>query len=114
MALLSLSGRTFLRNTVWASPVSLWREAADLAPDSWLPRTVLGEALDVAGQREAAVAAFNTALRLRPDEDYIYMKLGTCLAALGRVEEANATFETLRRRKRRNRRRSRPDWGRSR
>jgi Flp pilus assembly protein TadD len=27
------------------------------------------------------------------------MKLGTCLAALGRVEEANATFETLRRRK---------------
>jgi hypothetical protein len=33
MALLSLSGRTFLRNTVWASPVSLWREAADLAPD---------------------------------------------------------------------------------
>ena len=99
MGLLSLSGRTFLRNTVWASPVSLWREAADLAPESWLPRTVLGEALDAAGQREEAVAAFNTALRLRPDEDDIYMKLGTCLAELGRVEEANATFETLRRRK---------------
>jgi protein O-mannosyl-transferase len=99
MGLLSLSGRTFLRNTVWASPVSLWQEAADLAPESWLPRTVLGEALDAAGQREEAIAAFTTALRLRPEEEDGYMKLGTCLAELGRIEEANATFEALRRRK---------------
>lgn len=99
VSLLSLSGRTFVRNTVWASPVVLWQEAADRAPDHWFPHTVLGEAFDAAGQHEAAAAAYGTALRLRPQEDTVYMKLSMCLAELGRVDEATATLEALRLRK---------------
>jgi Flp pilus assembly protein TadD len=96
ITLLSLSGRTILRNAIWASPVRLWREAADRAPGQWLPHAVLGEALDGAGLHEDAVVAYKAALRLRPQEEAGYMKLSMCLAELGRVDEAKATLETLR------------------
>jgi Flp pilus assembly protein TadD len=95
-ALLPLSGRTLLRNAIWSSPVMLWSEAAAYAPDHWMPRTVLGEALHDAGRHEEAIAAHRQALAANPDEESIYLKLGYCLAELNRFDEANATFETLR------------------
>jgi Flp pilus assembly protein TadD len=95
-ALLSLSGRTLLRNAIWASPVTLWSEAVERAPDHWLPRTVLGESLHAAGRHEEAVAAHRAALAKRPGDETIYMKLGLCLAELGRFDKAAATFEELR------------------
>jgi len=96
VSLLSLSARTMLRNAVWASPVRLWQEAAEGAPDEWIPHAVLGEALDNTGRHEEAIAAHRAALRLRPEEETGYMKLGTSLAETGRFEEATAIFEALR------------------
>jgi tetratricopeptide (TPR) repeat protein len=96
VAILSLGARTVLRNAVWSDPVGLWREAADRAPESVLPRTVLGETLHDAGRHAEAVEAYRTALRLRPDEPLGYLKLGICLAETGRLDEARETFEQLR------------------
>jgi protein O-mannosyl-transferase len=95
-ALLSLSGRTLLRNAMWSSPVLLWGEAADRAPTHWMPRTVLGESLHDAGRHEEAVAAHRVALAANLKEESIYLKLGFCLTELHRFDEAKATFEQLR------------------
>ena len=95
-ALLSLSGRTFLRNAMWSSPVLIWSEAVAHAPAHWMPRTVLGESLHDAGRHEEAAAAHRIALAENPEEESIYLKLGFCLAELGRFDEASATFEQLR------------------
>jgi len=93
--LVSFGGRTLLRNAVWSSPVGLWVEAANSAPDHWVPRLLLGEALQEAGRRDEAVEQYRTAIALRPREQFAYSKLGTCLVELGRLQEAADTFNRL-------------------
>ena len=51
----------------------------------WL---ALGEVLDDAGQRKAALAAFGRAARARPPSSAAAHRLGQCLAASGRYIEA--------------------------
>ncbi|PYR64474.1 MAG: hypothetical protein DMF91_00200 [Acidobacteria bacterium] len=94
--LVTLCALTVLRNVVWASPVTLWHEAVDRAPDHWRPRLLLGEALQDNGRREEAVEQYKAALRIRPAEPSAYMKLGLCFAEMGRLQEAAATFQRLR------------------
>ena len=43
--LAQLGFQTFIRNVIWHDPVVLSREAANLAPDHWMPRILLAEAL---------------------------------------------------------------------
>jgi tetratricopeptide (TPR) repeat protein len=93
--LLCISAGTVLRNALWSSPVAVWLEAAYRAPDHWLPHLLLAEALHEAGRTEEAVVAYRNGLRLRPQEELAYRKLGVCLTELGRLEEAAATFEAL-------------------
>ena len=95
-ALFPLSGRTLLRNTVWESAITLWREAAERAPTNPLPRTVYAESLHIAGFRPEALEQYRVAMQLDPHEDSLYLKLGMCLAELGRFDEAFAVFENLR------------------
>jgi tetratricopeptide (TPR) repeat protein len=94
--LLSLSGRTVLRNVVWGDAVGLWEEARDKAPDHWLPHLLLGEALHAEGQHFQAAAEYSQALKLRPQEELTYRKLGLCLIEMNELEAASALFERLR------------------
>jgi hypothetical protein len=73
LVLVPLGIDTLIRNTVWASPVALWQEAADLAPRHFRPRLLLGEALQDAGRRDEAVAEYRTAIELRPAEQTGYV-----------------------------------------
>ena len=98
VVLLSLGGRTMLRNLVWSDPVMLWREAVEQAPNNWFPRSVLGEVLHDANRPDEAVAAFQSALALNPGNETDYFNLAICLAQTGRASDAAATLETLRRR----------------
>jgi tetratricopeptide (TPR) repeat protein len=93
--LITLCALTVSRNVVWASPIVLWQEAVDRAPDHWRPRLLLGEALQDNGRREEAVEQYKAALRIRPSESSAYMKLGLCFAEMGRLQEAAATFQRL-------------------
>jgi hypothetical protein len=95
LVLLSFAGETLLRNVVWASPVTLWRESVDMAPGHFRPRLLLGEALEDAGRRDEAIEQYQTAIRLRPAEPTGYVKLARCLADAGRLDEATATFRRL-------------------
>lgn len=87
---------TVVRNAVWSDPRILWLDAVRKAPDVWLPHLLLGESLHAAGQREAALAAYTEARRLRPDYPDISLKLGLCLIELGRLDSARQVFEETR------------------
>jgi tetratricopeptide (TPR) repeat protein len=95
VAVAGLAGRTVLRNLTWSSPVALWSEAVQGAPDHWLPLLLLGEALHAAGRREEAIRAYQEVLDLRPEEVAAYQKLALALVEAGRREEARAVFLRL-------------------
>jgi protein O-mannosyl-transferase len=95
VALVSLAGRTIVRNAVWSSPIGLWAEAVELAPDQWFPHLLLGEALHAAGRREEAMMAYSRVIELRPEEPAAYQKLALGYAESGQYDEARRTFERL-------------------
>jgi len=90
-----LGGLTVLRNDVWSDPVRLWLDAAQKAPDIWVPHVMLGAALQERGSRDEAIVAYSRAIRLRPSEQAPYMRLGLAQAELGRLADARATFQAL-------------------
>lgn len=92
----TLAGRTVLRNAIWNDPIVVWTEAMTRAPDHWLPQLALGEELQRAGRCEEAIGRFQTSLRLHPEETTGHRKLGACLLALRRFDEAKLAFEELR------------------
>jgi tetratricopeptide (TPR) repeat protein len=94
--LLTLGGRTFLRNALWNRPVLVWLDAAERAPNDWLPHRLLGEELHRAGQHAEAIAAFTRAIQLAPGEVSSYGKLGVCLSEQGDLKAAEAVFLKMR------------------
>lgn len=88
-----LGGLTIERNAVWADPLALWTEAAQRAPDVWVPHVMVGGLLQDRGAGEEAIAAYRRAIALRPDEPIPHARLGLCLAELGRLDEAREAFE---------------------
>jgi len=91
----TLAGRTFLRNVLWQRPLLVWLDAAEAAPNDWLPHRVLGEELHRAGKHSEAVAAFTRAIDLAPAEVSAYGKLGVCLSELGDLNAADAAFTRM-------------------
>jgi Flp pilus assembly protein TadD len=90
-----LGGLTVLRNEVWSDPVRLWLDAAEKAPDVWMPHVMLGAALQDRGALEEAMVAYRRAIQLRPGEQAPYMRLGLALAEAGRLPDARKTFQAL-------------------
>ena len=88
LVLLSFAAETLLRNAVWGSPVTLWRESVDLAPSHARPRLLLGEALADAGQRDAAIEQFRIAISFRPSDPVGHVELARSLGDAGRWHEA--------------------------
>jgi hypothetical protein len=96
VGVLSLGAHAMVRNAIWSSPVSIWAEAVDKAPDSWYPAKLLGESLHDSGMHDQAVDMFKQSITLRPSETDTYSREGICLVELGRLDEAQAVFEKLR------------------
>jgi len=92
---LQMVTRTFVRNAIWSSPVALWRESVDLAPDHWLPRLMLAEVLREHVGCEAAEPEYRHAIALRPEESFALKKLGECLVEMRRTPEAAQVFRVL-------------------
>jgi tetratricopeptide (TPR) repeat protein len=88
LVLLSFVTDTLLRNSVWGSPVTLWRESVNLAPTHPRPRLLLGEALADAGQRDAAIEQFRIAISFRPSDPVGHVELARSLGDAGRWREA--------------------------
>ena len=88
--------QTLFRNLLWSDPVALWQEARRNAPDSWVPRLGLAEALQDQGRCPEAILEFRAAMLARPEQRFGYSKLGACLIAVGQLDDAAAVFAELR------------------
>jgi hypothetical protein len=88
LVLLSFVADTLLRNEVWRSPVTLWRESVDLAPKHPRPRLLLGEALADSGRRDEAIQQFRIAIAFRPSDPVGHVELARSLGDAGRWREA--------------------------
>lgn len=89
IALAVLSGwLTIQRNRTYQSEVSLWADTAAKAPDNVRAHLNLGSALLDANRPEEALAAYERARELRPDDAGILAALCHVLTRLDRLEEA--------------------------
>jgi tetratricopeptide (TPR) repeat protein len=95
LGVLSLAGHSVIRNAIWSSPISLWAEAVDKAPNHWYPALLLGESLHDAGHHAQAVGEFKRSIELRPSETGTYAKAGICLVEQGKLDEAQTMFERM-------------------
>ena len=88
LVLVSFIADTLVRNAVWRSPVLLWQESVDLAPNHPRPRLLLGEALADAGRRDEAIEQFRIAIAFRPSDPVGHFELARSLADAGRWRDA--------------------------
>jgi tetratricopeptide (TPR) repeat protein len=93
--LAQLGFQTVVRNAVWQDPVVLSRESADLAPDHWMPRILLAEALRQNGRCAEAVPEYRAAIALRPQDEFPYTRLSACLIEARRLKEAEEALRQL-------------------
>jgi hypothetical protein len=85
-----LAGLTIARNEVWATQLSLWREALEQSPDKARVHVNFGTALHLSGDVKQAVKHYCEALRLDPTnrraESNINVALDDLLETDGDVE----------------------------
>lgn len=62
-------------------------------PNRHIVLAKLGEAYETAGRYEEAVAAYQKAIELRPEEATYHNNMGNALAKLGKIPEAMAAYE---------------------
>ena len=85
MALLCLAfgARTYARNFDWRHELSLWTSAEKAYPAAARPHNNLGNALaQVPGRLPDAVAEYEAALRIKPDDAVFHYNLGNALAKM--------------------------------
>ena len=98
---------SYARNEVWASPVSLWKDAIRKAPGLARPYFSLGAEYARLGAYEKAIGMYKKALAMPPGEylelradEYpkMYNAVGLLYASLGRYDKAIDVFQGLLRR----------------
>lgn len=62
-------------------------------PNLHLIQAKLGESYEAAGRLEEAIAAYQKAVELKPDEAAYFNNLGNTLAKAGKIEEARAAYQ---------------------
>ncbi len=76
------------RNQVWASELTLWRDAAQKAPRMYRVQTNLGKALQLSGGESDALAAYQRAIDIDPRHGDAYNNIGILHHRQGRPREA--------------------------
>jgi hypothetical protein len=72
--------------------IHLYRETLEQNPDAWIFHQNWGEALQVKGDREGALAHYLAALKIRPDLVDVQFDAGTMYYELGQRREAAERF----------------------
>lgn len=86
-------GATVFRNQIYRSEVDLWRDTVAKRASNPRAHANLGAALLDAGRTEEAIAAFQTAVRMWPEEATFYASLSMAQFRAGRSAEAYAAGE---------------------
>ncbi|HZZ85251.1 MAG TPA: tetratricopeptide repeat protein [Anaeromyxobacteraceae bacterium] len=89
-----LSAATYARNEVWATPLSLWADAAAKSPGKSRPQNNLGAALDAAGRDDEALPHVLAAIRLDPGNAEAHYNLGRIRLVQGDYAGALDSLQT--------------------
>jgi len=88
---------TWRQSETYGDLETLWSTTVARNPESWLACNNLGHTMFQQGRTEEAVAQFDQALRIHPDQAEAHYNLGVALAQQGRAQEAIAEYrEALR------------------
>lgn len=87
-----LSALTLSYARHWRGDVSLWARAVPLAPDAYLPRSNYALALHAAGDKAAAAAQYEAAIRLEPRDVESRVNLAAIKAELGERKAAESLY----------------------
>jgi protein O-mannosyl-transferase len=84
---------TIARNRVWGDAIHLWEDAALKAPDIYVAQANLGYEQWLAGNCDAAEAAYRRAMDLRPTQSDPYVISADCLMQRGRINDAASMLQ---------------------
>jgi tetratricopeptide (TPR) repeat protein len=87
---------SYLRNSIYQTPLKLWAATTALSPHMQRPHLNLGLALKAAGFNEQALQEFRTVLSISRDDSIgiqdVYQEMGNLYFAAGRYDEAAAAY----------------------
>ena len=79
---------TMARNRVWADELTLWSDAVAKAPQMYRAQTNLGKALQQAGDSDAALTAYHTAIAIDDRHGDAYNNVAVIHQMRGELDEA--------------------------
>ena len=85
---ITFGGLTWVQSGVYLDDETLWRDTVAKNPTAWLAHYNFGVQLAAKGQLAEATAAYEAAVRLKPDYADALSNLGIALWQQGRTEEA--------------------------
>jgi tetratricopeptide (TPR) repeat protein len=90
----TLSARTYARNSDWKDELSLWTSAVNVCPGSAKAHYNLGKVLEVLpGRSSDAIAEYRISIRIDPNHADVHTNLANALSAMpGRLPEAIAEY----------------------
>jgi tetratricopeptide (TPR) repeat protein len=91
--LVALGAATSTRCGVYETNETLWLDTLAKNPQCWLAHYNLGVASGQAGKIEAAIAHYEQALRIKPDDAEVHNNLGLALCQVGKAQEAIGHYE---------------------
>ncbi|MBI5767744.1 MAG: tetratricopeptide repeat protein [Verrucomicrobia bacterium] len=94
IGLVALSVVAGHRTRVYGDPLGLWTDTVEKKPGNARAYRWLGDLLFMAGRVDEAIAALQTAVRLKPDYVDSHCNLGPYLTAAGRADEALVSLAT--------------------
>ena len=91
--LISLSARTIIRNVDWKNEDNLWIATGKTSPSSPNTHNNLGDVYGRAGDKQAALREFQTAIQLKPNYGDAYHNLANTQRELGQIDKALENYQ---------------------
>jgi tetratricopeptide (TPR) repeat protein len=88
--LFAVSARIQLK--YWENSIALFTHAVAVTRNNYVAHANLGDALDKQGRYDEAMRHYGEALRIKPDEAFVYDKLATDFDIVGRLDDAVAYY----------------------
>jgi tetratricopeptide (TPR) repeat protein len=93
LSVFALSAATYVRNTVWRDPLSLWQDVVRKSPDKARGYNNLGMAFFGKGQYEKALEMYERAIVLNSSDWEYYINRGYAYEEMGKRDKAMEDFD---------------------
>jgi len=92
VVLVTMGAQAVLRASVWKDGITLWSQAVENQPESWVGHFYLAKARMQTGRTQEAIEGFERASRMAGEFAQAYMELGFAYADAGRHQDALAAL----------------------